>query len=222
MNIRIEVLPFVAGTLVVLAVPTVLLWVCRKKRPALVCAGLAGVLVGYLLYFFRDPPRVPPSEPNAILAGADGTVVGIKQLREEKFLGTNVVRVSIYLSLMDVHVNRAPLAGTVTFLGAFPGKRYFTFREESSEYNTHNAIMIENAATRCLVKQIAGPFTREVVYWLERGQTIEGGERIGMMKFGSRLDMYLPADEVSVCVKEGQTVRAGETLVAVLKKENSP
>ena len=129
------------------------------------------------------------------------------------------MRISIFLSLLDVHVNRAPIAEQSVFPGYFPGKHFFTFQEKSSELNQHNKILITGTGTRCLVNQIVGPVCRRVVYWPDHDKAVGValGERIGMMKFGSRLDMYLPAGEVEIICKPGDTVRAGETIVARLK-----
>ncbi len=213
----IEVLPFLIGCLVLFGG---LGLVCRRlkwRRTAWICLVLAIVSAGYLLYFFRDPERVPPPDPEAVLAGADGVVMGIKEMPETQLLKTDAVRISIFLSLFDVHVNRAPLGGKITFLQYYPGTRYFTFQEKSSDFNQHSSILIEGQRTRCLVRQIVGPVARRVVYWLQLGQVVAPGERIGMMKFGSRLDMYLPRDEVSVVVKKGDRVQAGRTVVARVK-----
>jgi phosphatidylserine decarboxylase len=129
------------------------------------------------------------------------------------------VRISVFLSIFDVHVNRSPLSGYAKFIGYFPGKKIFAFREKASEFNQHNKILIEGPQTRCLVAQIAGPVARRVVYWLDRETPVpvKAGDRIGMMKFGSRLDIYLPADEVDVLAKRGDRVRAGETVIARIK-----
>jgi len=192
-----------------------LIWFCLA--PALVCAA-------YFLFFFRNPDRVTPRDPTAIVAGADGRVMSVACLKEDKFMKTDCVRISIFLSLFDVHVNRAPIEGRSTFLGYFPGKRLFTFQEKSSELNQHNKILIEGTRTRCLVNQIVGPVCRRVVYWPDHDKAVNVamGERIGMMKFGSRLDMYLPANDVDVICKPGDIVRAGETIVARLKDSEKP
>ncbi len=184
-------------------------------------SGLALGGVIYFLYFFRDPDRSIPVDRNAVVAGADGKVSSIRTVRKDKYLNTFCVRISIFLSLFDVHVNRAPIAGKSTFLGYFPGKRLFTFQEKSSEVNQHNKILITGDHTRCLVCQIVGPVCRRVVYWPAHDKAVDVamGERIGMMKFGSRLDMYLPAGEVDVLVKPGDTVLAGETIVARLRNK---
>ncbi|MBI2441478.1 MAG: phosphatidylserine decarboxylase family protein [Lentisphaerae bacterium] len=212
-----EVLPFFFGSL--LAGGLVGFWALtlRRKRLAGTFFVLGLVLAGYMLYFFRDPERVPPADPTAIVAGADGLVMSIKELREDEFLKTEAVRISIFLRLYDVHVNRAPIAGQITFLGYFPGKRFFTFQEKSSELNQHNSILIEGPQTRCLVNQIVGPVARRVVYWLTINQQVQKGERIGMMKFGSRLDMIFPKADVDVVVKPGDRVQAGVTVVAIAR-----
>jgi phosphatidylserine decarboxylase len=181
--------------------------------------GVVGCL--FMVYFFRDPERTAPAEPGALVAGADGLIRAVETVREDRFLKTETVRISIFLSPFDVHVNRAPMGGTVTHLSYTPGRHILTLQNAASEYNEHSSILIEGASSRCLVKQIVGPIVRRVVYWLTLNQPLAKGDRIGMMKFGSRLDIYFPADEVRVVIKKGQRVRAGETVVAVLTKGTS-
>ena len=209
--------PFFFGTLFLF----ILLGVCARllqwKRTAIVCYLLAVLGAGFMLFFFRNPERVPPADPAVIVAGADGKIMAVKEMPESSFLKTDTVRISIFLSLFDVHINRAPMGGKITFLQYYPGKRYFTFLEKSSDYNQHSSILIENKQTRCLVNQIVGPVARRVVYWLEMGQAVATGDRIGMMKFGSRLDMYFPKADVEVLVQPGVKVKAGVTAVARLK-----
>ncbi len=221
MSIRIEVLPFIAVVVLVFGLLALVFLLMRtpNRRAAWICALPALVCIGYLLYFFRDPQRHSPADPGAVVAGADGRVTSVTRLHEDCFLNMDCVRISIFLSLFDVHVNRAPLSGKSTLLGYFPGKRLFTFQEKSSEVNQHNKILIEGEHTRCLVNQIVGPVCRRVVYWLphDKPADVAAGERIGMMKFGSRLDIYLPADSVDVVARPGDKVRAGETIIARVK-----
>ena len=216
--IRSEVVPFVLVTMLLFVVlGFTLLWMgCPFRRVPWLCGLPALLCVAYFLYFFRDPERTPPRDDDAVVAGADGTVAAITEMHEARYLKAPCVRISIFLSLFDVHVNRAPISGESTFLGYFPGKRLFTFQEKSSEVNQHNKILIAGGRTRCLVCQIVGPVCRRVVYWLphDAPSAVAKGDRIGMMKFGSRLDMYFPATDVEVLVKPGATVRAGETVVA--------
>ncbi len=211
-----EVLPFLFAVALIFGVPAIACHFYKKKRASLILLALTLLGLGYMLFFFRDPARIPSVAPDIVLSGADGRIMAVKRLPENDYLKTEAVRISIFLSLFDVHVNRAPIEGKVTHLAYHPGKRYFTFQEKSSEFNQHSTILIESEATRCLVKQIVGPVARRVVYWLEEGQDITIGARIGMMKFGSRLDIYLPAADVEVMVGEGDVVRAGLTPVARL------
>lgn len=209
-----EVIPLLIACLAIFGSAGLLFrWLGRRKTE--LCFYLLAVVSSlYMLWFFRDPARSLPDDPSMAFAGADGIVMGIKHMPETEFLESASVRISIFLSLIDVHINRAPVSGTITHLGYYPGKRHFTFREESSDHNQHSVILIEGEHTRCLVKQIVGPVARRVVYWLEPGQEVAAGERIGMMKFGSRLDMYFPESDVEVFVEEGDRVVAGVTPVA--------
>jgi phosphatidylserine decarboxylase len=182
-------------------------------------AGLAAVGGGFMLFFFRDPDRTPPPDPRTVVAGADGIVRAVEEMPEHQYLQADTVRISTFLSPFNVHVNRSPLAGTVIGLDYSPGKHLLTIRNAASEYNEHSSILIQGETTRCLVKQIVGPVVRRVVYWLTLDQTLARGERIGMMKFGSRLDVYLPRSNVTVLVRKGDAVRAGITPIATLNKE---
>lgn len=223
MGIRAEVFPFIG---IAVGAGLVFAAVVHYAGASWVKAAWSGgalVLVAsaYLLYFFRDPERVIPGNPVTIVAGADGKVAQITQVREDQFLKEETIRISIFLSLFNVHVNRAPIAGKSTFLGYYPGRRFFTFQEKSSWENQHNAILVDGERTRCLIRQIVGPVCRRVVYFLDHDVPVrvQKGQRIGMMKFGSRLDMYFPKDDIDVVVKEGEDVRAGETVIARLRKE---
>ena len=213
MKIRHEAIPFVGIVAVVGAgaglLLNALMW------------GVAFILLGTacLLYFFRDPDRTPPPDTAAILSGADGRVVSVTRLAENMYLNAECVRISVFLSILDVHVNRSPLSGHSKFIGYFPGKKLLAFREKSSELNQHNKILIEGLGTRCLVVQIVGLVVRRVVYWLnpDAPAPVRAGDRIGMMKFGSRLDIYFPAADVDVLARPGDRVRAGETVIARVK-----
>jgi len=223
MSIRPEVMPFVmvsAGIGIAVILGS-MLWGVKSGRAVLAGVALFSVFTGCFVYFFRDPSRVAPDEASLIVAGADGIIMRIKELREDKFLNTDAVRISIFLSLFDVHVNRAPISGKSRFLGYFPGKHFFTFQDKSSEYNQHNSIFITGERTCCLINQIVGPVCRRVVYWLDHDQEedVKIGDRIGMMKFGSRLDMYFPKDDITVLAAEGEKVTAGETVIAKLRNE---
>lgn len=222
MAVRAEVIPFLFAAVVLGLLLGALSRIAGAElRTSVVCFFLLeSVLIFYLCFFFRDPERIPPEAPDAVVSGADGVVAAIKTVHEDKYLNCETVRISIFLSLFNVHVNRSPIDGESTFLGYFPGKRLFTFQEKSSDENQHNAILVEGPLTRCLVYQIVGPVCRRVVYWPDHDKAVplDKGERIGMMKFGSRLDMYLPSEDVTVTALVGQKVVAGETVVAKIKK----
>jgi len=246
MSIRPEVFPFWIITLLVGVLLALLTRRFGRKswKAACIPAGaLAAVFIVYFGYFFRDPDRIPPNDPLAIVAAADGRVAqiqtldagqfraaasfsGMSEASVDRFLAGSgkVLRLSIFLSLFDVHVNRAPITGDSDFLGYFPGKHYFTFKDKSSDHNQHNSIMMANSRTVCLINQIVGPVCRRVVYWPPHDRTaaLQIGDRIGMMKFGSRLDMYFPASEVTLSAAVGDMVRAGETVIGRMSGEETP
>ena len=180
---------------------------------------LTAVWLCFMLYFFRDPERRAPEGDELLLAGADGTIRSVSVMDEPTYLCTETVRVSIFLSPFDVHVNRTPIAGRVKHLAYHPGRHFLTIQDKASVYNQHSSIYIEGTSTRCLVKQIVGPLVRRVVYWLECEQQLARGERIGMMKFGSRLDMYFPKDEVEILVEKGDKVVAAESGIGRVKRK---
>ena len=197
-------------------------WVGGWKISAILLGVLGVVIVAFMVYFFRDPERPQLADPDILPSGADGWVRQIEQVQESRFIKGPCVRVSTFLTPFDVHVNRSPMAGKVTALAYTPGRHVLTIQQAASEVNEHSSILIEGDRTRCLVRQIVGPIVRRVVYWLDEGQKIEKGDRIGIMKFGSRLDVYFPAGDVDVLVKKGDRVFAGITPMArLVRKEGS-
>lgn len=243
MKFRIEVVPFLLASV---AAGLILLLLVRGVGTAwatAACAAVAFTLIAclYFLYFFRDPERRNPQLPNTVISAAEGHIASIADIPSEAFrehtrrsgvdpdvLGrlahADATRISVFLSPLNVHVNRAPIGGMARFLGYFPGKHIFTFDEKSSEENQHNAILFESEQTACLLNQIVGPVCRRVVYWPDhhRAVPLQQGDRIGMMKFGSRLDLYFPRADIRVVVKPGDFVRAGETVIAHLTQEKAP
>jgi phosphatidylserine decarboxylase len=177
---------------------------------------LAGVALAFMVYFFRDPERTAPADPSVIVSGADGEVRLIETIADPAFVGEPAVRISVFLNPFNVHVNRSPIAGKVGRLAYIPGRHILTWKDEASEHNEHSSIEIQGESIRCVVHQIVGPIVRRVIYWLQSGQTLVKGDRIGLMKFGSRLDVYLPASKVTVVVQKGDKVEAGLTPIARL------
>jgi phosphatidylserine decarboxylase len=179
--------------------------------------GLALTL--FCLYFFRDPDRVPPPRPGLILAAADGKIVSIVQAIPPTELGlgeTPVWRVATFLSILNVHVNRAPATGTVTRIAYRPGAYLNASLDKASEDNERNAIAIRLPNGQPLaVIQIAGLVARRILCDLREGDTITAGQRFGIIRFGSRTDIYLPPG-VQPLVAVGQTMTGGETVIAAI------
>lgn len=191
-------------------------WVGNGLALAFYLLGLAGCL--FMLYFFRDPERVPECADDEFVSAADGVVRSVELIEETRFLKCPTVRISVFLSPFNVHVNRHSMSGVIREAGYTPGRHLLTLDPRSSEVNEHSSILVEGERTSCLLRQIVGPIVRRVVYWQEAGARVEKGERLGMMKFGSRMDVYFPAADVEAAVKRGDQVLAGLTVVARLKK----
>lgn len=174
---------------------------------------LAGILLFlgiFVLYFFRDPDRVAPASPDAVVSPADGRVV---EVVEESLEGAPGRRISIFLSVWDVHVNRSPVAGTIRRVDYKPGKFYAALRARASLENEQNVIRVSTPHGDMVFKQIAGWIARRVLCWKTAGDTVQLGERIGMIRFGSRTDVWLPLG-AEIVVKRGDPVRGGVTLLA--------
>ena len=185
---------------------------------AFVYAGLAFVVGCYMTFFFRDPDRETVCTNRDLLSSADGVVHDICEVEEPEFMKTRVRRISIYLNLLDVHINRTPIWGKVAYLDYHEGRFLPSYRKDASELNEHTSIGIENRYGKFFFKQIVGILARRVNHWLTVGQEVRTGERVGLMKFGSRLDIFVPLD-AEVAVRVGQRVVGGVTIVAQLPKE---
>ncbi len=164
------------------------------------------ILAAFCLYFFRDPERRIPEGPVAV-SPADGTVVAVKP--DEA--GTN--RVSIFLNVFNVHVNRTPIAGKVKCIKYHKGKFLVASKEEASHSNEQNTITVEGDGTRVVFKQIAGLIARRIICYKQPGDILEAGERIGLIKFGSRVDVFL-GPEWDIAVHVGEHVAAGSSVIA--------
>lgn len=171
-------------------------------------------LTGFLAWFYRDPDRRLPEGPGILVSPADGKVVEVGPF-EHPFMGP-CTRVGIFMSPLDVHVNRTPCEGTVAFLEYVPGKKLMAFEPKASELNERFYTGLDTAMGRVLVVQIAGFLARRIVTSVKRGDVLALGERYGMIKFGSRVDLYFP-EKVRPVVEKGQRVRAGETLIGVVR-----
>jgi phosphatidylserine decarboxylase len=177
----------------------------------------------WVMYFFRDPPRVTPVGERLVVSPADGRVSQIAYAVPPKELELGerpLPRISIFMSVFDCHVNRAPLGGLIERMIYTRGKFFNADLDKASEFNERNALVIASAGTRVGVVQIAGLLARRIVLFKRAGDSIGAGERFGMIRFGSRVDVYLP-DGVKPLVAEGQIATAGETVVADLQATGS-
>lgn len=168
----------------------------------------------FTLYFFRDPDRITPAGNNLIISPADGKIIFIKDVHEDKFIKGDAVLISIFMSPLNVHVNRFPVDGTVQYFEHIPGKYLVAFEDKASDVNERTLIGIESKNGKILFKQIAGAVARRIVADLKIGMPAKAGERFGMIKFGSRVDVLLPKEKVIVKVNLDQKVSAGETILA--------
>jgi phosphatidylserine decarboxylase len=174
---------------------------------------VAVVLVCFALFvfsFFRDPERVIPAEPGAIVSPGDGRVVVVT---DEEGAGPPGKRISIFLAVWNVHVNRAPEAGVITRMEYRPGKFLAAMRERASMENEQNVFTLSTDAGEMVFKQIAGLIARRVVSWKREGERVARGERIGLVRFGSRVDVWLPKD-AEILVKVGENVKGGSSVLA--------
>ena len=177
------------------------------------------LFLGFCLFFFRDPERVPPGRPGLVLAPADGRVVAVAAVPPPAELGLGAVprwRVSIFLSVLNVHVNRVPADGTVTRIVYHHGRYVNAALDKASDENERNALAIRLPDGRAIaVVQIAGLIARRILCFVHEGDAVQAGARFGLIRFGSRTDLYLP-EGVQPLVVEGQTMIGGETVIADL------
>ncbi len=175
-----------------------------------VLAAMLIFLSLFIFYFFRDPERIIPSAPDAVVSPADGHVV---QIVDELLDGVMGHRISIFLAIWDVHVQRAPVAGRIASVVYQPGKFYAAMRSAASAENEQNMITMETRAGRLAFKQIAGAIARRVICWKSKGEMVSRGERVGLIRFGSRVDVWLPM-QAEILVQRGQKVKGGESVLA--------
>ncbi len=173
------------------------------------------LLIAYTFAFFRDPERVAPAEPEAVVAAADGVVADILEIEETDVVKAKMKRVGIFLSVFDVHTNRAPIAGRVTYREHREGLCLDARSPDCSGKNESMTWAFENPRATLVVKQLTGAIARRIVGWSQVGDELKKGERFGMIRFGSRTEVYLPLD-ATVLVKIGDRVSGGATVIARL------
>jgi phosphatidylserine decarboxylase len=200
-------------------------FVALAALPALIAFVFAPAAIGLALLalpiaialFFRDPDRSAPRDPDAVLAPADGRVMHAGEARSGEAPPGRWGQVSIFLSLVDVHINRTPVAGRVTRVEYVPGSAMAAYRPDAHR-NEHSEIWLERDGQVIVTRQVVGVLARRVVCRVKPGERLEPGDRIGLMKFGSRMDVFVPIT-ATIMVSTGQHVTAGETVIARLASE---
>jgi phosphatidylserine decarboxylase len=187
----------------------------RRSWPLWLLAFVMTVLALWVAYFFRDPERSGPRGERVVIAPADGKVVLISEVDEPNFIGGKAKRVSIFMNVFNVHVNRYPVDGTVRYLKYNPGKFLNAVAEKASMENEQMSVGLETPNGRILVRQIAGLIARRIVTYSQEGEQVKQAQRMGLIRFGSRVDVFLPLDAV-VKVKVGDLTIAGSTVIAEL------
>ncbi len=170
------------------------------------------ILLCFMVFFFRDPDRSIPGGDNYYTSPADGTVILIQNVYEDRFLKNDAVEICIFMSPLNVHVNRSPYRGIVKDVIYSKGRFFPAFKPEASLHNESISLLMETNSGLLMLRQIAGSIARRAVCRVKSGKMLEKGERYGIIKFSSRVDIYLPKD-TSVMVKLGQKVKAGETII---------
>jgi phosphatidylserine decarboxylase len=173
-------------------------------------------LILFVLWFFRNPERYPSGSENTVVSPADGRVLKVEEVRIDDPVAGTFKKISIFMNVLNVHVNRMPVAGTIEKIQYHKGKFLSANLDKASLQNERNAILIRTGEGKAIVTiQIAGLVARRIVCWIEEGMKMERGERFGLIRFGSRLEIFLPTD-TTIIVKTGDKVRAGETRIGYL------
>jgi phosphatidylserine decarboxylase len=188
----------------------------RRSWPLWLLAFVLTIFALWVAYFFRDPERQGARGAEVVIAPADGKVVLISEVDEPTFMGGRAKRVSIFMNVFNVHVNRYPVSGTVKYLHYNKGKFLNAAAEKSSEENEQSSVGIETPRGRVLVRQIAGLIARRIVTYSKEGEQVQQGARMGLIRFGSRVDVFLPLDAI-IKVKVGDITLAGTTVIAELR-----
>jgi phosphatidylserine decarboxylase len=195
------------------ALATLVLAVLGYDLPALACL----LLTGFILSFFRDPERIMPEAEDAVVAPADGKILKVEKVFDERYIQEHAYKVSIFMNVFNVHVNRVPYPGLVSQVIYTPGSFFAADSEHGALKNESNGVIIQTAVAdrKLAVVQVAGLLARRIVCWVEKGDALSRGQRLGLIRFGSRVDLYLP-QQVQLEVTVGQKVKAGETVLGFL------
>jgi phosphatidylserine decarboxylase len=181
-----------------------------------ILGGFLLLVVFFVTWFFRNPQRVIPPDPGVLVSPADGRVIKVVSVKNPEPLVGEYGQISIFMNVFNVHVNRIPVMGQVVAMIYHAGRFFSANLDKASLENERNKVIIETEAGKIMVVQIAGLIARRIVCWVSVGDKVEKGERFGLIRFGSRVDVYFP-DGISPAVRVGEKVRAGETIIGVPK-----
>ncbi len=214
MNFAREGYPFI-GIAMAIAAAAFVLALSRRSWALWLLALALTVIALWVAYFFRDPERTGQRGPQIVVAPADGKLIMITEVDEPSFIGGRAIRVSIFMNVLNVHVNRYPVDGTVKHLHYNPGKFLNAAVEKSSLENEQSSVGIESGPYRILVRQIAGLVARRIVTYSREGEQVKQGDRMGLIRFGSRVDVFMPVGS-TLKVPLGTLTTAGTTVLAEL------
>ena len=214
MSFAREGIPFIIAAAIV-AVLAFVVALATRSWPAWLLAFLLTLIALWVAYFFRDPERKGDGTEQAVIAPSDGKVVMITEVDEPAFLHGRAKRISIFMNVFSVHVNRYPVSGTVKYVNRMQGKFLNAASEQSSLENEQSSVGIETPGHRVLVRQIAGLVARRIITYSREGERVARGDRMGLIRFGSRVDVFMPTD-AEVKVKEGELTVAGVSVIAEL------
>jgi len=202
-------------TLIVLTSLNAGLWVLTDGNIVLVRPILLASLIFFflILNFFRSPKRISPGDDDLIISGADGKVVTIEEVEEKEYLKEKRIQISVFMSPLNVHVNRSPINGSLEYMKYHSGKYLVAWHPKSSMENERNTMVFENGGKKILIRQIAGALARRIVSYGKEGDQVKQGQEVGFIKFGSRVDHFLPLS-AAIKVKVGDKVKGGISVLA--------
>ena len=214
MNFAREGYPFI-GIAMALAIAAYAVALARRSWSLWLLAIVITILALWVAYFFRDPERSGERGPHLVVAPADGKLIMITEVEEPNFIGGRATRLSIFMNVFNVHVNRYPVDGTVEYIHYNPGKFLNAAAEKSSLENEQSSVGIQSGSSRILVRQIAGLIARRIVTYSKKGEQVKQGDRMGLIRFGSRVDVFIPTD-AKLRAQLGSLTTAGSTVLAEL------
>jgi phosphatidylserine decarboxylase len=198
-----EGLPFILPA----AAFTIIFFIAGYALLAMICF----LLTAFVIWFFRNPARIAPENPQQVIAPADGRIIRIEEVADDAHPGRSFIKISIFMNVFNVHVNRIPFSGEVISIRYTPGKFLSANLDKASALNERNTVLIRtDGGQEIMAIQIAGLIARRIVCWIEEGMRVKKGDRFGLIRFGSRVEVYLPLGS-TLRVKTGDKVRAGET-----------